>query len=66
MCLQELSPSTIASVFRTLVYSRRGSSELSGLFELPAASRLSSREVCDLLLLAVRKEARCFYGNLTE
>jgi hypothetical protein len=54
--LQDITSGTITSVFRTLVHSNPSVADtLSALFDVPVASSLSSREVCDLILLAVRK-----------
>lgn len=65
-CLQQITPATLASVVRTLMYARYPTCVLSGLFVLPAARNLSSREVCDLLLLAVRKDAHEFVSALAK
>jgi hypothetical protein len=72
--LQDITPGTIASVFRTLVHSKRTASQysesdsLSGLFDLPGASGLSSRDICDMLLLAVRKgkDTRGYLDDLSQ
>lgn len=65
-CLQEITPGTVTSVVRTLLHKGKPTCVLSGLFELPAARSLTSYEVCDLLLLAVRKGAHEYMSALAR
>lgn len=65
-CLQDTSPATISSLVRTVLHAGETSDVLSRLLALPPAYRLSSSQVCELLLLAIRKLAWGAIMGLTK
>lgn len=65
-CLQDISPATISSLVRTVLHAGETSNVLLHLLALPPAYRLTSSQVCELLLLAIRKHAWGAIMGLTK